>query len=553
MYTLQDTPDRKVKFKKERNKYFFDWFSTDQLVKDEINLFLSSRILSQRGLTSDFDFDNLFNLISTYKHDSAQFLLQKEDYFLDVPKDMIRQVGNLLNVVELFFEYVQNKSSVEQRKYDKSMKCGSINQIDCLLSRQVLVGYHELSIGDNESFKKTVLSYDNSIPVLGVDCEWYSCDEREILSTVQFSTGTSEIFVYDMLIATDGDKDFVKYVLESSTILKIFHDCRMDAYVLEKWRGVKLSGIYDTQVAFFLFNGRSLPPISLANLISRKYDFYNKFNKVRFKDNFVNKKFWSIRPFTVQSERYLMEDVFFLPFVYYMDKLAHPSDIFRVLYYSSLYKDVRSCNRYYGIDYFDQCCRLQSYSLEQRKCKRKKMNRIERYSFNNPDDCFSQDKIYDRVRIVITYDDYLKKKSSLKVKKEKRSRWRIRQELDIDVGRAHKPSSSRDICLLDLSSSCFFRSDELKSKFTVKDLVFFIPEVKLLWRIVKGRATDDRFLSLLVYCLEANVFGLFYQNQDYVEGVIRFDLSFPICYYFYVQEICSDFVSRFGSCRLLML
>jgi len=181
------------------------------------------------------------------------------------------------------------------------------------------------------------------------------------------------------------------------------------------------------------------------------------------------------------------------------------------------------------------------------------MNRIERYSFNNSDDHFRQDKTYDRARIIITYDDCLKKKSSLKVKKEKRSRWRIRQELDIDVGRACKLSSGRDIRLLDLSFSCFLRSDELKSKFTVKDLVFFIPEVKLLWRIVKGRATDDRFLSLLVYCLEANVFGLFYQNQDHVEGVIRFDLSFPICYYFYVQEICSDFVSRFGFCRLFML
>jgi len=211
-------------------------------------------------------------------------------------------------------------------------------------------------------FKEVILSDHSDMLVLGVDCEWSFSGQDEILSSIQFSDGSSQIYVYDALSMSYDDEEFVKNLLESSNVLKVFHDCRHDAKVLRKWKDVKLSNVYDTQVAYFLFNGKCELPISLVNLISSSFKFYSKVNKVKFKNNFEDKGYWAKRPFSNDALRYIMEDVFFLPFIYYQYEIQF-GRLTEVFQYSLDYLGLSSCSGdyldlvsrsgYYGIDSFD--------------------------------------------------------------------------------------------------------------------------------------------------------------------------------------------------------
>jgi len=178
----------------------------------------------------------------------------------------------------------------------------------------VILRYDKICLGDNCFFKEVVLSDHSDMFVLGVDCEWSFSGQDEILSSIQFSDGSSQIYVYDVLSMSYDDEEFVKNLLESLNVLKVFHDCRNDAKVLRKWKDVKLSNVYDTQVAYFLFNGKCELPISLVNLISSNFKFYSKVNKVKFKKNFEDRSYWAKRPFSNDALRYIMEDVFFSSF-----------------------------------------------------------------------------------------------------------------------------------------------------------------------------------------------------------------------------------------------
>jgi len=95
------------------------------------------------------------------------------------------------------------------------MRQVSDNKIDATSNRQIALGYYDICLGDNSSFKKA-LSLDHcDTPVLGVDCERFSCGQDEILSSIQLSDGSSQVYVYDALCMSHDDEEFVKYVLES--------------------------------------------------------------------------------------------------------------------------------------------------------------------------------------------------------------------------------------------------------------------------------------------------------------------------------------------------
>jgi len=224
---------------------------------------------------------------------------------------------------------------------------------DVISNHQVVLAYDKICLGDNCSFKEVILSDHSDMLVLGVDCEWSFSGQDEILSSVQFSDGSSQIYVYDALSMSYDDEEFVKNLLESSNVLKVFHDCRNDAKVLRKWKDVKLSNVYDTQVAYFLFNGKCELPISLVNLISLSFKFYSKVNKVKFKKNFEDKSYWAKRPFSNDALRYIMEDVFFLPFIYYEYEIYFGHRLTEVFQFSDDYLGLASHSGYYGIDSFD--------------------------------------------------------------------------------------------------------------------------------------------------------------------------------------------------------
>jgi len=345
----------------------------------ENDLCRGSQVLAQGFATTKFQLDRFFvrQYISLFKlnydlfFSLYQYFLQNYhndiccDYFFD---DKISEICDD-EVLDQCHEDVPGSSEESNG--------------DVISNHQVVLAYDKICLGDNCSFKEVISSDHSDTLVLGVDCEWFFSGQDEILSSIQFSDGSSQIYVYDALSMSYDDEEFVKNLLESSNVLKVFHDCRKDVKVLRKWKDVKLSNVYDTQVAYFLFNGKCESPISLVNLISLSFKFYSKVNKVKFKKNFEDKSYWAKRPFSNDDLRYIMEDVFFLPFIYYEYQIhfvhcsTEVSQFFDYLGLASRcgdYLGFASCSGYYGIDFFYS--QLSKQRLKKKKFVAKSSRRL---------------------------------------------------------------------------------------------------------------------------------------------------------------------------------
>jgi len=320
----------------------------------ENDLCRGSQVLAQGFATTKFQLDRFFvrQYISLFKLNYDLFFSLYQyfrqnyhndiccDYFLD---DKISETCDD-EVLDQCYEDVPGSSLIMEESNG-----------DVTINHQVVLVYDKICLGDNCSFKEVILSDHSDTLVLGVDCEWFFSGQDQILSSIQFSDGSSQIYVYDALSMSYDDEEFVKNLLESSNVLKVFHDCRNDARVLRKWKNVKLSNVYDTQVAYFFFNGKCELPISLANLISLSFKFYSKVNKVKFKKNFEDRSYWAKRPFSNDDLRYLMEDVFFLPFIYYQYEIYFGHLLTKAFQFFGDYSGFASCNGTinYGIVTFD--------------------------------------------------------------------------------------------------------------------------------------------------------------------------------------------------------
>jgi len=118
--------------------------------------------------------------------------------------------------------------------------------------------------------------------VIAVDLEWVGEGRASQLCLLQLAVPNDRVYLFDFISVEADDiwKSGLKEILESSTILKVFHDCRHDADILQR-AGVTLTNVFDTQIAYAMYRrqqGFATPlPVSLNTLLKNKQlsEIYN--------------------------------------------------------------------------------------------------------------------------------------------------------------------------------------------------------------------------------------------------------------------------------------
>jgi hypothetical protein len=196
---------------------------------------------------------------------------------------------------------------------------------------------------------KAAVNYLMQFPLLAVDCEWVTgSNEYDYeLCLIQIATPEQKAFLFDVYLGgkrlfSDGN---LRALLEKESIIKVFHDCRWDSYVLWKFAGTKITNVFDTQVAYACFErsqGRKTPlPISYQKLLSIFALGEQNLRKEEARLAMRNdSNYWKIRPLTQVMVEYASFDVIPLPLVYRQISSAFsPNSIKNIYKWSEAYVD----------------------------------------------------------------------------------------------------------------------------------------------------------------------------------------------------------------------
>jgi len=114
----------------------------------------------------------------------------------------------------------------------------------------------------------------------------------------------------------------LRYLLESTKIVKVMHDCRRDSEALYFQYGVTLHGVWDSQIAYSVLSqlkGYKTPyPIGLNTLLKACSCEENKFKDMVKSAMSAMKNFWEVRPLSRMMIDYAAGDVSNLLRVYSM-------------------------------------------------------------------------------------------------------------------------------------------------------------------------------------------------------------------------------------------
>lgn len=102
----------------------------------------------------------------------------------------------------------------------------------------------------NEICEKILGSPKSQTPLIGVDCEGFSLKHKSI-AMIQVSYNQHS-YLFDLKVINPFDVNHLPNVatlLQSTRIVKIFHDCCEDIAALLNQHGVMCNKIFDTQIA----------------------------------------------------------------------------------------------------------------------------------------------------------------------------------------------------------------------------------------------------------------------------------------------------------------
>jgi len=151
---------------------------------------------------------------------------------------------------------------------------------------------------------------------ISLDCEGVRLGYGGRLCLLQIAT-PQMVYIFDIL--QGGHQLFyeggLKELLEDPTILKIAHDCRKDCIALYKEYNVRLSSVYDTQIAYAVLStqhGGPIPiPVSFSTLLSKYAEGEGlKLKEEVKKEMTEDDSFWERRPFTKTMIQYAQQDAF---------------------------------------------------------------------------------------------------------------------------------------------------------------------------------------------------------------------------------------------------
>jgi len=155
--------------------------------------------------------------------------------------------------------------------------------------------------------------------VVGFDCEGVDLARHGRLCIMQLAW-RDRVYLVDVIEGGPQLIEECRKGLESPHVIKVVHDCKRDSEALFFQFGVKLQGVFDTQIAYSLIesdaNGssRDIDHISFVHLLQDERFCgvnYDEKQEVRdiMREDF---EFWVHRPWTAMMTRVASDDVRFL-------------------------------------------------------------------------------------------------------------------------------------------------------------------------------------------------------------------------------------------------
>jgi len=382
----------------------------DEDLQDIIDKFFAYDRSTFNLVKRTFDDGNFFVVVKSYISRYQRFDKERHLLETDVPDDCIVNLRNLLNAVSLFFIYYDKK----QQK--KKMACAvapcepNDNDDQFFTDVELEAVFCEIDTGLrlNLNMVDNLSGYEGC-SVVGVKCMWNDENKKSALSSIQFSNSSGRTTIVDLYFFED--KDVIKKIcdiLTNGSIVKVFHDCRLDCKILYEHYGIIVAPVFDNQIAYMLYqktcgnngSGMVLPyPVGLGASILREFPTLQK-NK-NFRIGRTRKTIhWKKRPFSQEAVNYMRQFVFFLPHLYWRYMYKTKLNTFKNIIeqsgcYSRLHLKDEFClinlGRRYGFDDVDVFLERFEKNPRQFKLAYKKKD-DQNFFFDSEDNLFVADK-----------------------------------------------------------------------------------------------------------------------------------------------------------------
>ena len=154
--------------------------------------------------------------------------------------------------------------------------------------------------------------------IIGIDAEFdgNNCDIDGIVCLIQISTFSCS-YVIDTLQLHKYINQYLKPILESNSILKIFHGCDSDIFWLLSNFNIFTQNIYDTARSFQVFQNVILHKTFKQENLPSLYYLIKFFLNVKL-DKSYQKSNWKIRPFTKSMLQYAVNDSKSVLYLFYI-------------------------------------------------------------------------------------------------------------------------------------------------------------------------------------------------------------------------------------------
>ncbi len=142
-------------------------------------------------------------------------------------------------------------------------------------------------------------------PLIALDCEGVDLSRLGVISLVQLMSPAGDCFLIDVLPRDPELIDWLRALLENPKVVKIIHDCRMDADALQHHLKIKLVNVHDTSCWHAALTGQSMQ--GLNSVLT-----YNGLPTNSLRDNSIYDRmppFWLTRPLTPQMTSYASQDL----------------------------------------------------------------------------------------------------------------------------------------------------------------------------------------------------------------------------------------------------
>lgn len=114
----------------------------------------------------------------------------------------------------------------------------------------------EITLVQTEEDLKQAKAIITREKVLAVDCEGVNLSRKGSICIVQVGTPT-QCFILDLLSPDRSSMiPLLRAIMEDSNVVKIMHDCKLDADALQHLLGINIVGVHDTQACDNLLHKR---------------------------------------------------------------------------------------------------------------------------------------------------------------------------------------------------------------------------------------------------------------------------------------------------------